>query len=254
LTASVGVAPNKLVAKIASELRKPDGLLVVGAADVAALLDPLPIRMLFGLGEKTAARVEELGITTLGELRRTPAARLRPVFGRYAEQMRQRAAGIDKRPVEPSVDEQQISTEETFESDIADHDRLISELIRLADRTCARLRGQHLFAGCVTIKIRRADFATYTRQRRFEPPTQETRVISSLACQLLQEWLRSQPKAALRLLGVGVSELQGRAQPDLFESADAGGSRNLDHAVDRIRQKYGAASLTRGSALPRNGD
>ena len=254
LTASVGVAPNKLVAKIASELRKPDGLLVVGATDVAALLDPLPIRMLFGLGEKTAARVEELGITTLGELRRTPAARLRPVFGRYAEQMRQRAAGIDERPVEPSVDERQISTEETFESDIADHDRLISELIRLADRTCARLRGQDLFAGCVTIKIRRADFATYTRQRRFQPPTQETRVISSLARQLLQEWLRSQPKTALRLLGVGVSELQGRAQPDLFESADAGGSRNLDDAVDRIRKKYGAASLTRGSALPSNGD
>lgn len=254
LTASVGVAPNKLVAKIASELRKPDGLVIVGSADVTALLDPLPISKLFGLGEKTAARVEKLGIRTLGELRQTPAARLRPVFGRYAEQMRRRAAGIDERPVSPSVDERQISAEETFESDIADHERLVSELIRLADRTCSRLRGQDLFAGCVTIKVRRADFATYTRQRRFEPPTQETRVISRLARQLLQEWLRTQPNAALRLLGVGVSELQGRAQPDLFESADTAGNRNLDDAVDRIRDKYGASSLTRGSALPRSGD
>src|SRR5512134_1036296 len=101
LTASVGVAPNKLVAKIASALRKPDGLVVVRPEDVRELLDPLPIRKLFGLGPKTAPKVEALGIHTLGQLRQAAPARLRPVFGRYTERVQQRAAGIDERPVVP---------------------------------------------------------------------------------------------------------------------------------------------------------
>ena len=181
LTCSVGVAPNKLVAKIASELRKPDGLVVVRPDGVTALLDPLPLRRLFGLGPKTAPRVEALGIRTLGELRQASTEVLRPVFGRYAERVRQRAAGIDDRPVVPDLEEVQISTEETFDTDIEDHAQLRSELIRLADRSGARLRERGLAASCVTVKIRRADFATYTRQRHIEPPTQETRVISRVA-------------------------------------------------------------------------
>src|SRR5512144_1411567 len=124
LTASVGLAPNKLVAKIASDLRKPDGLVVVRPEDITALLDPLPIRKLFGLGAKTAPRVESLGIHTLGELRQASSSRLRPIFGRYTERVQQRAAGIDDRPVIPDEDEKQISAEETFDVDIADRARL----------------------------------------------------------------------------------------------------------------------------------
>ena len=160
LTASVGVAPNKLVAKIASDLRKPDGLVIVRTDEVTALLDPLPVRKLFGLGEKTAPKVEALGIHTLGDLRQAASARLRPIFGRYTERVQQRAAGIDDRPVIPDLDEKQISAEETFETDIADRARLQSELARLADKTCARLRARELVAGCVTVKIRRKDFTT----------------------------------------------------------------------------------------------
>jgi DNA polymerase-4 len=251
LTASVGVAPNKLVAKIASDLRKPDGLVIVEAGEVSALLDPLPIRKLFGLGAKTAPKVEALGIRTLGELRQAPASRLRAVFGRYTERVQQRAAGIDDRPVVPDVDEKQISAEETFATDIADRARLQAELARLADKTCARLRASGLVASCVTVKIRRRDFTTYTRQKHFEPPTQETRVIAGIAAGLLDGWLRSQPRAALLLIGVGVSELGSELQADLFAAPETSRNRQLDAAVDEIRRRFGSVALKRASTLDR---
>jgi DNA polymerase IV len=249
LTASVGVAPNKLVAKIASDLRKPDGLVVVLPHEIEALLDPLPIRRLFGLGARTAPRVEALGIHTLGELRRASPARLRPIFGRFAERVIERAAGIDERPVMPDVEEKQISAEETFEIDVTDHATLAAEIVRLADRACGRLRANQLAAGCVTVKIRRGDFTTCTRQRHFEPPTQETRVITAIALELLRAWLAEQPRAALRLLGVGVSELKPALQMDLFTAAETGRNRQLDAAVDRIREKFGKIALKPASSL-----
>ena len=249
LTASVGAAPNKLVAKIASDFGKPDGLVIVRPDEVRSLLDPMPIRRLFGLGAKTAPKVETLGIRTLGELRQASPARLRPIFGRYTERVQQRAAGNDNRPVVPDRDEKQISAEETFDTDIADHARLRAEIVRLADKACARLRARQLSAGCVTVKIRRGDFTTYTRQRRFEPPTQETRVITSLATALLDAWLASQPRSALRLLGVGVSELAPATQLELFTAPQTARNRELDAAVDRIRERFGKVALTRASSL-----
>jgi DNA polymerase-4 len=251
LTASVGVASNKLVAKIASDLRKPDGLVVVRPDEINAVLDPLPIRKLFGLGAKTAPKVEALGIHTLGELRQASAARLRPVFGRYTERVLQRAAGIDNRPVVPDQDEKQISAEETFDADIADHARLRTEIVRLADKVSARLRSRELTAACVTVKIRRKDFTTYSRQRHFEPPTQETRVITSIATELLDAWLAAQPRAALRLLGVGVSDLQPATQLDLFTAPQTARNRELDATIDRIRERFGKRVLAPASSLPR---
>jgi DNA polymerase-4 len=249
LAASVGVAPNKLVAKIASDLRKPDGLVVVRPEEIHAVLDPLPIRRLSGLGAKTAPKVEALGIRTLGELRLADAARLRPVFGRYTERVQQRAAGVDDRPVVPDRDERQISAEETFDADIADPARLRAGLLGLADRTCARLRARGLAAGCVTIKIRRHDFLTFTRQRAFEPRTQETRVVARVASELLDAWLRTQPGAALRLIGVGVADLAEQRQADLFGEQESARNRQLDAAVDEIRARFGRAALARASAL-----
>ena len=251
LTASVGVAPNKLVAKIASDLRKPDGLVVVRPGEINAVLDPLPIRKLFGLGAKTAPKVEALGIHTLGELRQASAAQLRPIFGRYTERVLQRAAGIDTRPVVPDQDEKQISAEETFDADIADHARLRAEIVRLGDKVGARLRSRELTASCVTVKIRRKDFTTYSRQRHFEPPTHETRVITSIATELLNAWLAAQPRAALRLLGVGVSDLAPATQLDLFTAPQTARNRDLDAAVDRIRERFGKGVLAPASALPR---
>jgi DNA polymerase-4 len=252
LTASVGVAPNKLVAKIASDLEKPDGLVVVAADHVRAVLDPLPIDRLFGLGRKTVPRLEKLGIRTFADLRSASVTRLRPIFGRYAERIQQRASGVDERPVVPDWDEKQISAEETFTVDIADRARLQSELARLADRTCARLRAKRLQAECVTLKVRRSDFTTYTRQRHFEPSTQETRVIAEIAARLLDGWLKEQPGAAVRLLGVGVSQLAPDAQLDLFELPQSRRNAQLDATVDRIREKYGVDGLVRGSSLGRH--
>jgi len=251
LTASVGVAPNKLVAKIASDLRKPDGLVIVRPEDITALLDPLPIRKLFGLGARTAPKVEALGIHTLGELRQASPSRLRPVFGRYTERVQQRAAGVDDRPVIADLDEQQVSAEETFETDIADRGKLQAELARLADKACARLRAKGLVASCVTVKIRRRDFATYARQKHIEPQTQETRVIMRVASDLLDTWLREQPGAALRLLGVGVSDLGPEVQGDLFAAPETTRNRQLDAAVDEIRGRFGNVALTRASSLER---
>ena len=250
LTCSVGVAPNKLVAKIASELRKPDGLVVVRPDGVTALLDPLTLRRLFGLGPKTAPRVEALGIRTLGELRHASTEVLRPVFGRYAERVRERAAGIDDRPVVPDLEEVQISSEETFDTDIEDHAQLRSELVQLADRSGARLRERGLAASCVTVKIRRADFATYTRQRHIAPPTQETQVISRVGVELLDAWLATQPTSALRLLGVGVTELGPAVQLDLFTAPESARNQHLDGTLDRIRGRFGRFAVARASSLP----
>lgn len=251
LTASVGVAPNKLVAKIASDLRKPDGLVVVRPDEINAVLDPLPIRKLFGLGAKTAPKVEALGIHTLGELRQASATRLRPIFGRYTDRVLQRAAGIDTRPVEPDQDEKQISAEETFDTDIADPARLRSEIVRLADKVGARLRSRELTTSCVAVKIRRKDFTTYSRQRHVEPPTQETRVITAVATELLDAWLATQPRAALRLLGVGVSDLAAATQLDLFTAQQTARNRELDATVDRIRARFGRVALAPASTLAR---
>lgn len=249
LTASVGVAPNKLIAKIASDLRKPDGLVVVASDQVTALLDPLPIRRLFGIGAKTAPRLEQIGIHTLGDLRLAADAVLRPLFGRYVSQIKARAAGIDDRPVIPDWDEKQISAEETFDVDIVEHSQLHAEVAQLADRMASRLRAQGWLAERVIVKIRRKDFETFTRQCPIRPATQETRPLAAAAAKLLDEWLKQQPHAAIRLLGVGASDLTSAPQLDMFAVAESDRNQHLDAAIDGIRAKFGAGALGRGSSL-----
>ena len=254
LAASVGVAPNKLVAKIASDLEKPDGLTVVTTANLHAVLDPLSVRRLPGLGRKLGERVEAAGIATLGELRAASDTLLWPIFGRDSQRMRERAAGIDDRPVMSEWDEKSISAEETFFTDLADHTRMQAEVLRLADRASQRMRSQNLAAGCVAVKIRRADFTTFTRQKRFEPSTTDSRTIAKVAVELLTAWLQEQPRSRVRLLGVGVNHLHAADQMDLFAAPGAGAgnpaSTALDATVDLIRERFGNLAVRRGSALP----
>lgn len=249
LTASVGVAPNKLLAKLASEMDKPDGLTVIRAADAQAVLDPLPVGRLHGIGRKTAARLEEQGLFTLGQLRAAPEAVLWPLFGRDTRQMRDRAAGIDERPVVADAAEQQLSTEETFDSDLTDREALHGHLAALADRTASRLRAKGLKAGLVFIKVRRRDFATFTRQRSFTPATQETRLVVGVAASLFEEWLDEHPRAALRLLGVGVGRLAPADQLELFATPAPDAGSRLDAALDGIRGRFGERAVRRGSSV-----
>ena len=247
LTASVGVSHNKLLAKLASEMHKPDGLTVIRAEDVTATLDPMPVGRLFGIGAKTAARLEQQGIFTLGQLRRAPESVLWPLFRRETRKFRDRASGIDERPVVSDAPEKQISTEETFDTDIRDPKQLRERLAQLADTTAARLRSRQFKAGMISIKVRRRDFETYTRQRSFNPPTQETRLIAQVAQELLERWLDEQPRAAVRLLGVGVSDLAPASQLDLFTTRETTDDRQLDDAVDRIHGRFGDDAIRRGS-------
>jgi DNA polymerase-4 len=253
LGASVGVAPNKLVAKIASDLEKPDGLTVVTADNMRSVLDPLSVRRLPGLGRKLGERVEGAGLATLGQLRVASDTVLWPIFGRDSQRMRDRASGIDERPVMSEWDEKSISAEETFSTDLADHTRMQSEVLRLADRAGQRMRAQNLATGCVQVKIRRADFTTFTRQKRFEPSTTDSRTIAKVAAELLAGWLGDQPRARVRLLGVGVNHLHAADQMDLFAApaaAAATQSNALDSAVDLIRERFGNFAVRRGSAIP----
>lgn len=250
LTASVGVAPNKLVAKIASDLDKPDGLTVIPAAELPGRLDALPIRRLPGLGRKKGDAVERAGLRTLGELRRAPDALLWRLFGRDTRRMRDRASGIDDRPVVADREDLSISAEETFDTDIADPAQMEAELLALADRVSATLRARRLAAGCIAIKVRRADFATFTRQQQLEPPTQDSRVIGRASSDLLHRWRAEQPRARVRLLGVGASALAPATQLDLFAAGSVPQPPALDATVDAIRKRFGAAGLTRASGLP----
>jgi DNA polymerase-4 len=251
LTASVGIASNKLLAKIASDLNKPDGMCRIRADNVRDILDGLPIEKLFGIGPKTVGLVHAAGIRTFGELREAGDDVLWRVFGKHGNSMRDRAAGVDERPVEPNREEKSISAEETFARDIRGAAPLTVQLMRLADRTATRLRAHGLAAGTVSIKIRRGDFTTYSRQRALGRPTQDTAAVAAAAMTLLEGWLTTQPHAAVRLLGVGVSDLQMSCQGDLFGNGLDVASR-LDSAIDGIRDRFGTAMLTRASLLSRS--
>ena len=248
LTASVGVAPNKLVAKIASDLAKPDGLTVVDADRIHDVLDPLPIRRLPGLGRKTGDKVEARGIQTFAQLRAASDAVLWPLFGRYTQRIRDRAAGIDDRPVDPHRDEKSISAEDTFERDAGDPRALRTYLAQLADRACERMRKKQLMARCVGIKIRRADFSTFTRRRVVAPPTHDGGTIARIANELLMRWLEENPGEKLRLLGVVLSDLSAASQLNLFEDSPASAGR-LDVALDEARARFGSRALRRGNTI-----
>jgi DNA polymerase-4 len=248
LSASVGVASNKLVAKISSDLAKPDGLTVVVEERVRVVLDPLSVRRLPGLGQKTGAKVEAAGIRTFAELRVAPDAILWPLFGRYTQRVRDRAAGIDDRPVLPDLEDKSLSAEDTFENDIEAAALLRSHLARIAALACERLRGKQLMSGCIGVKIRRHDFTTFTRQRAVAPPTHDGRTIANVAAELLTRWLTENAGAKLRLLGVVLTDLSPASQLGLFEAAPPHTTR-LDAALDAARTRFGTRALQRGSTV-----
>lgn len=252
LCASVGIAPNKLVAKIASDLEKPDGLVLVTPATLREILDPLPVETLPGVGRRTLERLQRIGVRSIADLRTAGAATLTPVFGRYTARLQERAAGVDERPVVVHRPEKSISAEQTFDADLSAERELDERLLALAERTGARLRRKRLVAGTLQVKIRAADFSTYTRQTRLHPPGNATRALYDTARELLAAWREEYPGRSIRLLGVGGSELAAAEQLDLFDSASDGGGTRLDQTVDRIRERFGAAALGRARSMERD--
>lgn len=249
LTASIGVAANKLVAKIASDLDKPDGLVVVSAENTRAVLDPLPVRVIPGIGRKTLARLSRKSIETVADLRNAPDRDLEPIFGRFTQKTRDRAGGIDSRPVEPSRPDKSISAEETFDRDLTETSEMDRHLLALTERTASRIRSKELLAGTVQVKIRQADFTTFTRQRAMRPPGNGTDQIYQMAKTLLHQWLSEHPGAEIRLLGVGGSELCGAEQRDLFADEETSQVSPVDETVDSIRDRFGKSSVNRARTL-----
>lgn len=247
LVASVGVAPNKFVAKIASDLEKPDGFVVVEAGRVQAFLDPLPVERLWGVGKVSAAVFHRLGLRTIGDVRRQSVATLRKHFGQVGEHLWRLAHGIDERPVVTERQAKSISNETTFATDIDDPQILRSWLRELTDQVASRLRREGLYARTVQIKVRFADFQTITRAQTLPQPTNVTQTLWQAAADLLAKRLPAR-HPPVRLLGMGVSgfEDEDAAQGDLFVQEAQLRQRRIDAVADLIKSRFGEAAIRRG--------
>ncbi len=253
LSASLGVATNKLVAKIASDFRKPHGITVVPPGEEAAFLAPLPMRRLWGVGEVTARELGKLGIETIGDLARLAAADLRARFGAHGEGLWRAARGMDDSPVTPEHEVKSVSREETFAQDSTDATLLRRELLRLSDAVAAQLRRHGFQARTISLKLRYADFTTLSRQTTLPDPTDAGPALYKHALALFQATWQGQP---VRLVGVSAANLtQAGRQLRLFEQAgQAGAARverqaQLDAALDRIRARFGEDAVQRASLL-----
>ncbi len=245
ITCSVGVAPCKFVAKIASVRCKPDGLLVVPRAGVLDFLHPLPVAALWGVGERAGEVLARLGLRTVGDIAHTPLATLQRELGvAHGTHLAALAWGRDERPVTPRVQEKSIGAEETFPADIDDPDRIRRELLRMSGRTARALRAGGYVARTISVKLRLASFKTMTRSRTLPHPTDVAREIYATACSLYES-AGLDPGARLRLVGVRVSGLAraagANAQPT-FDDRPLGW-REAEQAVDKIAGRFGTGAV-----------
>jgi nucleotidyltransferase/DNA polymerase involved in DNA repair len=251
LTASVGLAPNKFLAKIASDLRKPDALVVVRAENIEEFLRNLPVSRLWGVGPKTEQRLTAMRLHTIGQVAALSRESLVRNLGTLGEHLFQLSHGCDERPVVPDADPKSVSNETTFEEDTDDRSLLIRTIHELADEVGRRLRHSQLRARKVVLKLRYENFSTHTKQRSLDAPTQANDEIAGLAITLFNEFLLDR---RIRLIGVGTTDLS-RVKPEnggqlgLFSDADKAENKTLDNALDEIRSKFGPTSLRRGSQL-----
>jgi DNA polymerase-4 len=248
LNASIGIASGKVIAKVASEMSKPDGLLEVAAGKERAFLAPLPIARLPGIGQKTEPKLKSLGIDTIGKLSAMPPKALKSHFGASGEVLQRFASGIDDREVEPPAAAKSTSRETTFSQDTKDPAMLESTLRYLGERVGADLRQKGKRARCVTLKLRYGDFTTITRRRTLSQSTDSDQAIFETGQGLLKRALAGE-KRAVRLIGIGVSELvEAGRQLDMMDGS-AQRQEQLNKAIDRIRKKYGFTAIQTGRTL-----
>ena len=250
LIASVGVAPNKFLAKIASDLKKPDGFVVVEPAQVQEFLDPLPVGRLWGVGKVTGGVLEKLGIHRIGQLRQMPAELLRHHFGSSGDHLWELAQGIDERPVVPEQEAKSISHETTFAKDLEDPEIMRAWLLELSEQVGCRLRRHGLKGRTVHLKVRFGDFHTITRARTLPQPTNVTQEIWQATAQMFAERLPAR-RLHIRLLGVGMSGFDHPAlvQLSLFPEAEHERQARLDKVADQIKEKFGQTGLQRALGM-----
>ncbi len=248
LPASVGVAPNKFLAKLCSTKAKPDGLLHLPAADVADFLRPLGVRDLWGVGEQTAARLERFGVRTVGEVADLPPATLARLVGQVsAKQLGHLARGADDRPVVPLEAAKGMSAEETFDRDVDDPAVLRRELLRLAEKVARRLRRGQVAARTITLKLRYANFVTITRSKTLAVPTDQATELHHEVSAMLDA-LRLQ-RVRVRLVGLGTANLVPQSASRQLGLLDDDRWALLDSAADDARSRFGEAAVTRGALL-----
>jgi DNA polymerase-4 len=243
ITASVGIAETKFVAKIASTRCKPDGLLLITPDETVPYLHSLPVGALWGVGAKTGEVLAKMGIRTVADVAATPVSALKKVLGATGEHVHRLAWGIDPRPVTPVRLEKSIGAEETFATDTDDDALLRRELLRLSHRTAGRLRSSGMVARTVALKLRFADFSTVTRSRTVQTPVDSAQLIYAVALQLLES-LGSRAMA-VRLVGVRAEQLEETARTSLQLSIDRRDEnwRAAEQALDEVTRKFGNQSV-----------
>ncbi len=250
LTASAGVAPNKFIAKIASDLQKPDGLTVVAKEGAAAFLAPLSVRKMWGVGPRSAERLETLGFHTLGDLARADPRRLEQIIGAFGARAHHLARGIDDRPVVPGREAKSIGAERTFERDYRDARALEPAILAQAEEVAHRLLRAGLWAGTVTLKIKYGNHQQVTRQTRLEPPAADTETLYRACLGLLEKV--PDLRRGVRLTGVSASGFRAQAAPTLFDGPDAERREALDRAQLALQEKFGSSALKRARLMSKD--
>jgi DNA polymerase-4 len=251
LVVSVGVAPNKFLAKIASDIKKPNGFFVVEPDRIQEFLDPLPVERLWGVGKQSSKAFQQLGIRNIGQLRQWPIETLKDRFGSHGEHLWQLAHGIDDDPVVPEREAKSISHETTFEEDIDDLEVLRAWLVDLTEQVAWRLRRHGLRGRTVHLKVRFADFSLITRSQTLPQPTDITNELWQTADEMLRNRLPAN-HLPVRLVGMGVSgfDMREHVQGLLFDQDQRKKHAGLDMAADQIRERFGSSALRRGTSLP----
>jgi nucleotidyltransferase/DNA polymerase involved in DNA repair len=251
LVASIGLAPNKFLAKVGSDLGKPDGCVTVAPGQERVFLDPLPISRLWGVGPKTEARLQQMGFRTIGQIARSRVEDLEGILGQGGRDIWEMANGEDDRPVEPEQEAKSIGTEHTFSEDTEDSAVVRRALLELSDKVGSRLRQEGVLAGGVTLKFRDHRFHTVTRAAILDPPTDVGDDLFREAWRLLQrvEWKGSR----VRLVGVTATRLAPASGPAVGQLPLFSPARNakqeIARVVDKIRDRYGRTAITRASLL-----
>ena len=246
LVASVGVASNKYLAKLASDFDKPDGFCIINEDEVQSFLEPLPVKRIWGVGKVTEKKLTELGVHTIKHLKSYTEESLQRLFGTAGTQMWHLARGFDEREVVPDCRAKSISNEQTFAEDVSDIGVLREQLRDLVDQVSQRLRSAGLHAKTVHLKVRYHDFQTLTRSKTLSLPSDATEVFYETVIEMLENRLPDR-ELDLRLIGMGVTGLDsGVRQQGLFDQEDSKQREKLDEVSDLIRDRFGEDALRRG--------